>query len=269
MQGVRRTVGERGERERCDRIQAGGRQPRPAAALARPAAATTAPTAGADASSRTNRSRGRELRSAGVVTVDKAEHEQHRDRVVEARLALERPARAGVAASIRAAPRRSRRRRSTAGSTPAAGPPRVENSNSAAAARPAITAVDHRPDHGQADGGAEHRANIAPARRQSALEQDQRQRHDPDPSRQPVVVEADPAQPVGSERHPEAEHQHEARHAQAARQQRASRPAASSAPVTAGSARRSMSRRGLARRVERVELALRRRDHRRATPSQE
>ncbi len=49
--------------------------------------------------------------------------------------------------------------------------------------------------------------------RESALEQDQRERDHPDRPREAVVVERDPPQAVGADDHPERQKQHEARHA--------------------------------------------------------
>ena len=83
-----------------------------------------------------------------------------------------------------------------------------------------MTAVSERPDGRQADRRPQHRADLVEARGQTALEQDQRQRDDPDRPRQLVVVEVDPAGPVGADEHPDAEEQHEAGHAQPPGQQR-------------------------------------------------
>ena len=113
---------ERRGRERRDGVEAGGRELR---ALERPAPrrADREPDDGADPDCAHE-----QLEHVGDAVVglldpvDEADHQQHRDRVVDAGLALERAREPALAASSRAAARRSPRRRSTRGSRRAAGP---------------------------------------------------------------------------------------------------------------------------------------------------
>jgi hypothetical protein len=88
-------------------------------------------------------------------------------------------------------------------------------------------------DEGQRQGAAQHRAQPADPGLQPALEQDHGQSNGPHQPRQRVVVEVDPAQTVGPDRHPQAQKQHQRRQAQprchhrrgdACRQQRAADP---------------------------------------------
>ena len=75
-------------------------------------------------------------------------------------------------------------------------------------------AGDHGGDHGadrrQRDRGPEHRADLAPAGGQPALEQDQDQADRPQGPGQLGVVELDPADPLGADQHPEAEEEEQA-----------------------------------------------------------
>ena len=63
---------------------------------------------------------------------------------------------------------------------------------------PAITAVTTVPDRRQRGGGAEHRADLRPARGETALEEDQDERDRAQRPRQLGVVEVDPADPLAS-----------------------------------------------------------------------
>ena len=147
--------------------------------------------------------------------LDEPEHEQHRDRVVEARLALQgafqappepRPAQQGehrraVRGGHDRAEQQALEQREV--EQPGGGEARDDRG-------------DQRPGHRERDRGPQHRPDLAPARREAALEEDQRQRDDADGLGEVVVVERDPAQPVRAHEHPDPEEQHEAGQPQAA-----------------------------------------------------
>ena len=73
-----------------------------------------------------------------------------------------------------------------------------------------------REDQGRAQDGPD----LAPARGQAALEQDQRQGDDADAAGELVVAEADPPDPVGPEGHADAQEQQQAGDAHAPGEQR-------------------------------------------------
>ena len=133
----------------------------------------------------------RRARSRGRLDpVDEAEHEQHGDRVVEARLALERAREPALAASSRAAARRSPRRRSTRGPRRAAGPRAGREVEQPRGGEAGDDRGDERARRSaRLIAGREHRADLEQAGGQAALEQDQRERDDPDRARELVVVE--------------------------------------------------------------------------------
>jgi hypothetical protein len=83
-----------------------------------------------------------------------------------------------------------------------------------------IAAVSIVPKKRQADRGQQDRPDLDEARGQAALEQDQRERDDADRLRHLVVVEGQPAQPVGAQEHADAEEEHEAGHPHAHRHER-------------------------------------------------
>ena len=98
-------------------------------------------------------------------------------------------------------------------------PSSVLRSNSQAAAKPQMTAVPSVPKiASDSEGRSTGRISSKPAV-QPALEQDQRKRDHPDRARQLVVVEVDPAEPVGPDRHPEREEEQQAGQADSRRKQ--------------------------------------------------
>ena len=78
------------------------------------------------------------------------------------------------------------------------------------AARPATAAVDDGADRRQRGGGAEHGADLRPARGQAALEEDQDEGDRAQRPGQLGVVELDPADPLGAGEHAEAEEEQQA-----------------------------------------------------------
>ena len=92
VQGVGDAVGERGRGDRRHRVQAGGRQPHALQPQRRSASRPRGPsTRPMPSSSTTSRSASSGPEVGLLDRLDAADHEQDRDRVVEARLALERP----------------------------------------------------------------------------------------------------------------------------------------------------------------------------------
>jgi hypothetical protein len=137
-----------------------------------------------------------------------ADDEQHRDRVVEPRLALERvddPARqrgAAQDAEHRGAVRR--------------GQDRAEQQPEQwrqAEERHRRDAREHRGDDRAHDRQRErrpqHRSQVGEVRAEAAFEEDQRERERPDPARGLIVVEPDPAGPVGANGDPDRQEQDE------------------------------------------------------------
>ena len=110
---------------------------------------------------------------------------------------------------------------SVAASTdPSSSPSSVERSKSHAAAKPVTAAVTIVPTSARLKRRCQHGADLEQPRGQAALEEDQGQRDDPDPAREPVVVEVDPAQAVGADGHAQEEEEQQAGHAQAPRDER-------------------------------------------------
>ena len=119
-------------------------------------------------------------------------HQQQRDRVVEARLALQRPGQA--APHVRAA-QHGEDRGAVGGGDRGADDQALEQTrlNSQRRQRPVITAVTTVPIAGQRDRGPDHRADLAPAGGEPALEQDQDQADRAQRPRQLGVGEIDAA----------------------------------------------------------------------------
>ena len=76
-----------------------------------------------------------------------------------------------------------------------------------------------RAERGQDHRRAQHGPDLLEAAGEAALEQDHRDGDDARLARELEVVELDPAQAVGADQHPEAEHQHEAGQAETARRE--------------------------------------------------
>ena len=154
---------------------------------------------------------------------DEADHEQQRHRVVHPRLALERAGQALLQG--RAAQHGEDRRRVGGGD---AAPTSIPSS----VLRPKIQlrreAGEQRGEHGadrrQRGRGAEHRADLRPARGQAALEEDQDQGDRAQRAGQLGVVELDPADALGAGQHPEAEEEQQARDPHPVGEQRAGDP---------------------------------------------
>ena len=142
--------------------------------------------------------------------LDEAQDEQDRDGVVEAGLALERPREA--AAQRRSAQQGEDRRavgRGEHGADEQAFEERqVEDHRRGVAGD---QRRDQRADGGQGQRGPQDGPDLAEARAEPALVQDEREGDDPDRLGELVVVEVDPAEPVGADRHADPEEQHEAR----------------------------------------------------------
>ena len=151
-----------------------------------------------------------------VDPVDEAERERDRDRVVEARLALERPGEATP--HVRVAERREdcRRvgRRDDAAEQDRLGPVEVEEG---VRRRAGEERGDDDPDGAQKRCRNGDVAEAAPRGREAALVEDRDEADDADLARQLGVVELDPAGAVRPEQHPEGEEGDERRHACARR----------------------------------------------------
>ena len=199
VEGLGGAERERGGRHRGDGVQAGRRQPHAPQEQHGAAAATAEP----DARSRSTSSGPRASTASsepevGVLDrLDAADHEQDRDRVVDARLALERarqpppqrrPAqhrehRGGVGRRHGRA-EQQRLSGSRSNSSAARRPPSAPRSRSSPSVASRIDVLQHGPD-------------LVEARRQAALEQDERERDDADLARELEVVELDQLEPVG------------------------------------------------------------------------
>ena len=217
--GVGAAEGQRGGRQRGDRVEAGGRELGAAEALDR-GPADAEPDGEPDAELVHEQQRDVVEAVAGVRDrLDQREHQQHGDGVVEARLALERARQAP-------AQRRVAQQREDRGAV-RGGEHRADQQ--------ALLEVEveqqHRGDAGdqraqrrrdqrQRDRGPEHGPDLDHARGEAALEQDQGERDDPDRAREVVVAELDPARAVGPDRHPETQEQQQAGHPQLARHER-------------------------------------------------
>ena len=134
---------------------------------------------------------------------------------------------------VRASRRRSVDVRSTektaaasvaASTDPSSSPSSVERSNSQAATNPVSSAVRIVPTNARLTAGRSTGPTSLQPDGEAALEQDQRQRDDPDPAGHLVVVELDPARAVRADQHPGSEHQHQGRHAEARSEQRGGEP---------------------------------------------
>jgi hypothetical protein len=151
--------------------------------------------------------------------LDAADHEQDRDRIVDARLPLERarqpPPQRGPAQHREDRGRVARR-------DGRAEQQRLERREVEDQARGhgGQARGQQRPEGREGDRGPQHRADLVEAAGQAALEEDQRQRDDADLARELEVGEVDPARAVGADQHPEREDEHEARHPHAARGER-------------------------------------------------
>ena len=150
--------------------------------------------------------------------LDEAHDEQDGHRIVEAGLALQRSRE--LAPQGRLAQQREDRRAVGGGDDRAEQHPLERREIEQPRCR---EAADDRGAERSEDRKRERRAQDRPdlfvPRRQPALEQDQRQRHHPDRARQLVVVELDPAEPVGADRHADREEEQEAGQADSRRKQ--------------------------------------------------
>ena len=219
MQDVGAAVGQRTERERRDRIKTGGRQAR---MPKREHGHSRDDRADRGADSELAHEQDEEVTQAVVAVrrpVDEADHEHDRNGVVEAGLSLERSGK--PSSQRRAAQYREHRGAVGRGENRAQQQTLDRRQMEQRRRGEAGNHPGHdRPDDSQAQRRAEHGADIAPPCRETALEQDQRQRDYPDPPGEGVVVERDPPEALGPDRHPQPEHEHKARHAQPPGQQR-------------------------------------------------
>jgi hypothetical protein len=136
--------------------------------------------------------------------VDEAEHEEHGDGIVQPRLALERARQAPL--QRRGAQQREDGR-AVGGREHAAEEQPVERGDveERGGRQPGDERGDDRPEDREAERRAQHRADLAKARGQAALEEDQRQRDDPDPPGQLDVAEVDPTEAVRADGHAQEE----------------------------------------------------------------
>ena len=163
----------------------------------------------------------RDIRRAVVRLLDEVDHredEQHGDRVVEAGLAFE-----GTSEPLREP---DSAKESEDGGAVGRGQDRAEQEalGEREVEQPGCGEAcdrrrDDRPDQGEPGGRAENRSDLPEAGSQPALEQDEHERDHPDQASQRVVVEIDPAESVGTDRHPEAQEQDERRKPEARGQQ--------------------------------------------------
>ncbi len=220
MQGVGDAVGERGRRDRRDRVQAGGGQPHAVEPLSAPSEPTASPMTSpiAELLDR-EQERVEQRRSSGSWI---ASMQPITSRIAIGSLRPDSPS------SVRASRRGSVEPRSTANTAAASVAATVEPSSSAgsgsrsrmnAAATAVSAAVSERPERGQDHRRAQHGPDLLEAAGEAALEQDHRHGDDARLARELEVVEVDPAQPVGADQHPEAEHEHEAGQAETARRE--------------------------------------------------
>ena len=151
--------------------------------------------------------------------LDEPEHEQHGDRVVEARLALERAlqplAQPGAA--------QQREHRGAVGRGDDRADQQALERREAEQPRGGQAGDDRgdqRARQREPDRRPQHRPDLAPAGGQPALEQDQGERDHADRLGEVGVVELDQAEAVGADRHAQAEEQHEAGQPHAPRDQR-------------------------------------------------
>ncbi len=155
--------------------------------------------------------------------LDHDEHQHHRHRIVEPGLTLERQPQA---ARERDTAQQREHRRSVGGAEDRSEQQALGHRQSEQPVR-AQARDDGRQrgsDRRQRDRRAEHRAQDLQPGREAALEQDHEQRDRAHEAREPVVVEVDPAQPVGADRHPDAQEQHERGQPQARGEQRRAHP---------------------------------------------
>jgi hypothetical protein len=135
---------------------------------------------------------------------DEADHQQQRDRVVHPRLALERTCQAFLQGRV--AQHGEDRGRVGGGDRGADDHPfQPGQPEDPFRRRAREERRRQRPQGGERGRRAEHRADLRPARREAALEEDQDQRDRPQRPRQVVVGEVDLADPFGARQHPEAE----------------------------------------------------------------
>ena len=156
--------------------------------------------------------------------LDAADDEQDRDRVVDARLALQR---AGEPAAQGRAAQDGEDRGGVGGGHRRAEQQRLERVEVEQQRR--RDGGQHgraqRPQRGEGDRRPEHRPDLAEAGRQAALEEDEGERDHAGRTRQLEVVldvapEIDQAEAVRPDEHADAQHQDEARHAEASGGQR-------------------------------------------------
>ena len=216
VQGVGAAEGQGGHGERRHRVEAGGGEGH---APQRPHRRHPHHHADGQADADLAHEEHGHVRQPVVVVLqplDEAEHEQHGDRVVEPRFALQG---GGQAALERRAAQQREDRRAVGGRQDRAQQHPVERREVEEPCRrqPGDDRGDDRAHDGQRQRRGQDRADLEQARGEPALEEDQGERDDPDPARQLVVVELDEAQAVGADGHAQEDEQQQARHAQAPR----------------------------------------------------
>ena len=192
MQRVGAAERERGDRQRRHRVEARGGEPRAAERLHPEPADDEADREPDPELAHEQQQHVREAVVGLLDVLDQREDQQHGDRVVEARLALERTRQPPPQGRV--AQQREDRRAVGAREHRADEQALLEVEAEQQRRR---HAGDRRRDRGgderQRDRGPEHRADLHEAGGQAALEQDQRQGDDPDRAGQLVVAEVDPA----------------------------------------------------------------------------
>jgi hypothetical protein len=206
VQEVGNPVRQRGRGQGGDRVETGGVEPGPLQALGgQPAHREAGREADAELHHEQEGHVGGPV--AGLLDpLDEADHEQHRHRVVQARLPLER-ARDGPAQGRAAQQREDRgavRGRDDRAEQKSLERAQVEQPDGG---HPGQPGGDERADEGQRDRRAQHRPDLLVSGGEAALEQDEGKGDDADRACQLVVLEVDPVGPVGADDQPDGEEQ--------------------------------------------------------------
>ena len=211
--------GEGGGRHRGDGVEAGRRVVEPDEGPARAPADEAADDRADDQVAGELDDHVREAVAGLVDPGDQPGHEQDGDRVVQARLALERPGEPAL--QLRLAEDGEDRGR-VGGRDGGADDQRLERAEVEQPRRrqPGDHGGDDRADHRQRDRRPQHRPDLLPARGQPALEEDQDESDGAERPRQLDVVEGDAADPLAADEHPEAQEQDQSRHAYPVRDHR-------------------------------------------------
>ncbi len=208
MRGRRRAVGEHERRERRDRIQARRVEPQAPERRDRERADRQARDRAEAHLAHEQEPEVEHAVGRVLQPLDEADDEEHGDGVVEARLALERER---EPPPQRGALQQGEHRRAVGRGEDRAEEQPLERRE--VEQERGGEARDRRGDGGADDGEperrTEHRAQLLPAGRQTALEEDHREPEHADEARGVVVVEVQAADPVAAGRHPDREQDHE------------------------------------------------------------